>query len=81
MSKDKVEMRPKVKKQPKKPMDFSWVGRFVDKLAMAIAYLLLFVSATYGIRMFLNTIPDWANYGITSFLVLSMVYIIFRAKK
>jgi hypothetical protein len=76
------ELEPKRTKKTKKPQpkDYSWVGRLIDKLAKIIAYLLLFTSATYGIRQFLGVIPDWANVGITSLLVLAMVYIIFRNK-
>ena len=69
-------------KEPKQKKNIKLnATKLVDSLAKALAYLVLFISASYGMRSMLKSLDDNAALVLTAIFVLGLTYIIFRNEK
>lgn len=66
--------KPEVKKVKKSINVKALVRRFV---ARPLAYLAVFILASYGLRQLLHNINDTANVVLTTLVILALTYIIF----
>jgi hypothetical protein len=54
------------------------VKKVVDKIAKALAYAVLILTSSYGIRMMLSNIQENIALAITVLFSLALVYIVFN---